>query len=208
EPAGRGGGGAALARGWPARAAAAVGARRGLGLAGGAAAIWRGRLEAVEPVVASAERAFAAAGSEPHEPSVGRALSVLANVPAGSASVRAWVASLRGDPARAVDCARQALAHLGEEDGWVRFAATLHLAVADWERGRLGQAEHALAGLVAERRAAGEGYLAMRVCYELGQVQRAQGCLGAALHTYQQELRAAGGASQQPPFAGMAHVGV
>src|SRR5215468_10061893 len=204
----RRGEGATLDRWLSAQPAAAVRARPRLCLAQAAAAIWRGRLEAVEPLVASAERAFAATGDEPHEPSVGRALSVLANVPAGIASVRAWVASLRGDPARAVDCARQALAHLGEEDGLVRFAATLHLAVADWQQGRLAQAEHALAGLVAERRAAGEGYLAMRVCYELGQVQRAQGCLGAALHTYQQELRAAGGASQQPPFAGMAHVGV
>src|SRR5262249_15723270 len=60
----------------------------------------------------------------------------------------------------------------------------------------------------AKRRAADEGFPAMRVCYELGQVQHAQGCLGAALHTYQQRLQAAGGAGQQLPFAGMAPVGV
>jgi hypothetical protein len=68
--------------------------------------------------------------------------------------------------------------------------------------------EHALAELVAERRAAGEGYLAIRVCYDLGQVQHAQGRLGAALRTYRQGLQIASGAGQQPPFAGMAHVGL
>jgi LuxR family maltose regulon positive regulatory protein len=188
--------------------AESVRARPRLCLAQAGVAIWGGRLEEVEPLVASAERAFAATGDEPPEPWVGRALSVLANVPAGIAFLRAWLASLRGDPARAVDCARQALAHLGEEDGLVRFGIAWHLAVADWQRGRLAQAEHALAELAAERRAAGEGFLAMRVCYDLGQVQRAQGRLGAALHTYQQELQAAGEAGQQPPFAGIAHVGV
>src|SRR5215813_12469592 len=188
--------------------AALVRARPRLCLAQAAAAIWRGRLEAVEPLVASAERAFAATGGEPHEPSVGRALSVLANVPAGIASVRAWVASLRGDPARAVDCARQALAHLGEEDWLLRSLITWNLAAADWLRGRLAQAEHTLVEVAAERPAAGQVFLAMLVCYDLGQVQRAQGCLGAALRTYQQALETAREAGQRLPLAGMAHVGL
>src|SRR5215470_15860256 len=137
-----------------------------------------------------------------------RARSVLANVPAAIAFLRADLARWRGDPARAADLDAQALAHLGEEDWLLRSQVAWNLAGVDWLRGRLAQAEHALAVLVAERRAAGEGYLAMRVCYELGQVQCAQGCLGAALRTYQQGLQAAGGAGQQPPFAGMAHVGM
>ena len=54
---------------------------------------------------------------------------------------------------------------------------------------------------------AGEGFLAIRVCYDLGQVQRAQGNLDAALATYQQALDIAGEGSQ-PPHLGMAHVGL
>jgi hypothetical protein len=49
--------------------------------------------------------------------------------------------------------------------------------VADWMSSRPQQAEQALAEVVAARRAAGEGYLAMRVAYDLGQVQRGRGRL-------------------------------
>jgi LuxR family transcriptional regulator, maltose regulon positive regulatory protein len=62
--------------------------------------------------------------------------------------------------------------------------------------------------VAAERRAAGEGYLAMEVCYDLGQVQRARGNLDAALATYRQALETAGADSSQPPHMGMAHVGL
>ncbi|MGI8450608.1 MAG: LuxR C-terminal-related transcriptional regulator [Streptosporangiaceae bacterium] len=79
---------------------------------------------------------------------------------------------------------------------------------ADWLRGRLGPAERDLAEALAERRAAGEGFLAMRVCYDLGQVQRAQGNLDAALATYRRALEIAGEGSSQPPHLGMAHVGL
>jgi LuxR family maltose regulon positive regulatory protein len=79
--------------------------------------------------------------------------------------------------------------------------------VAEWLRGRLPEAEDALAGLVAEQRAAGERYFA-RLCYDLGQVQRARGRLGAAAGTYQQALDASGGAAQLLPPAGMALVGM
>src|SRR5215471_4812977 len=200
--------GATLDRWLSALPVAAVRARPRLCLAQAVAVIVGGRLEEAEPLLASAERAFAAAGDEPHEPSVGRVWSVLANVPAAIAFLRADLARWRGDPARAADCDQQALMHLGEEDWLLRSQVAWNLAGVDWLRGRVAQAEHALAELVAKRRAAGEGYLAMRVGYELGQVQHARGCLGAALHTYQQGLRAVGGAGQQAPFAGMAHVGV
>src|SRR5215813_10351739 len=200
--------GATLERWLAVLPAGSVRARPRLCLAQAVAAIVGGRLEVVEPLLVSAEHVFAASGDEPHEPSVGRARSVLANVPAAIAFLRADLARWRGDPARAVDCARLALTHLGEEDRLLRSHVAWNLAGVDWLRGRLAQAEHALAALAAKRRAADEGFPAMRVCYELGQVQHAQGCLGAALHTYQERLQAAGGAGQQLPFAGMAHVGV
>jgi LuxR family maltose regulon positive regulatory protein len=91
--------------------------------------------------------------------------------------------------------------HLGSQVAW-------NLGAAEWLRGRLAQAEQALAGVVAERRAAGEGYLAMRVGYDLGQVQRAQGRLGAALAGYQQWLEGGAEVNRQLPHVGMAQVGL
>jgi len=171
-------------------------------------AVLGGRVEAVEPLVAAAERAFAATGDEPHEPSVGRALSGLANVPAVITFLRAELARLRGDPEQAVAYDQQTLAHLSEVDWALRSHVAWNLAVADWLRGRLGQAEGALADVVAERRVAGEDYLAMRACYDLGQVQHAQGHLSEALATYRQGLEVAGDVGRQLPAAGMAHVGL
>ena len=86
----------------------------------------------------------------------GRPGSVLANVPAGIAFLRAVLARLRGDAARAFDYDRQALAQLGENDLFLRTLVRANLAAADWLRGRLGQAERGLAEALAERRAAGQ----------------------------------------------------
>ena len=166
------------------------------------------RVEAVEGLADDAERAFAVRGDEPYEPSVPRAVSVLANVPAEIAFLHAVLARLRGDPALAASCNQQTLGLLGEQDWLMRSMVRWNMAGADWLRGRLGQAERDLAEVLAERRAAGEGFLAMRVCYDLGQVQRAQGNLDAALATYRQALEIAGEVSSQPPHLGMAHVGL
>jgi LuxR family transcriptional regulator, maltose regulon positive regulatory protein len=171
-------------------------------------AVVGGQVEAIEQPLDDAERALAATGGQPHEPPVGPVRSVLANVPAGIAFLRAELARLRGDAARAADWDRQALAQLGENDFYLRTLVRARLAAADWLRGQLGQAERSLAGVLAERRAAGEGYLATRVCHDLGQVQRAQGNLDAALATYRQALDIAGAGSSQPPHLGMAHVGL
>jgi LuxR family maltose regulon positive regulatory protein len=167
-----------------------------------------GRLEEVEPLLADAERALAACGDEPYEPSAGRALSVLANVPAAIAVLRSGLARQRGDAAGAVTYGRQALEHLGGEDRLLRSQVAWSLAAADWLRGWLGDAERGLAQVVAEQRAAGESQLAMRVSYELGRVQRAQGRLGAALRTYEQALEIASKAGAPAPPAGTAHVGL
>jgi LuxR family maltose regulon positive regulatory protein len=183
-------------------------ARPRLCLAEGFNAVVSGQVEAVEPLLDAAEHAFAATGSQPPEPPVGPAGGVLANVPAGIAFLRAELARLRGDAARAVDWDRQARAQLGENDFYLRTLVQANLAAANWLRGQLGQAERGLAEALAERRAAGEGYLATRVCHDLGQVQRAQGNLDAALATYRQALDIADQVSSQPPHLGMAHVGL
>ena len=158
------------------------------------------RVEALEALLDDAERAFAISGDEPYEPSVPRAVSVLANVPAGIAFLHAVLARLRGDPALAAGYNRQALGLLGEQDWLMRSFVRWNMAGADWLGGRLGQAERGLAEVLAERRAAGEGFLAMRVCYDLGQVQRAQGNLDAALATCREALEIAGEGGSQPPI--------
>jgi LuxR family transcriptional regulator, maltose regulon positive regulatory protein len=166
------------------------------------------QLEALEALLDDAERAYAVSGDEPYEPSVPRAVSVLANVPAGIAFLHAVLARLRGDPALAAGYNRQTLGLLGEQDRLMRSMVRWNMAGANWLRGRLGQAERDLAEALAERRATGEGFLAMRVCYDLGQVQRAQGHLDAALATYREALEIAGEGGSQPPHLGMAHVGL
>jgi LuxR family maltose regulon positive regulatory protein len=189
------------------------------------------QLEALEALLDDAERAFAVSGDEPYEDPAGRPASVLANVPAGIAYLRASLARLRGDAALAADYNRQALAHLGEDDWLMSSFVRWNQAVTDWLGGRLGPAERGLAEVLAELRAADEavrrvggepaevfreveggaeffaGFLAMRVCYDLGQVQRARGDMDAALATYRQPLGDAG-ESSQPPHLGVAHVGL
>jgi LuxR family maltose regulon positive regulatory protein len=189
------------------------------------------QLEALEALVDDAERAFAVCGDEPYEDPAGRAASVLANVPAGIAFLRASLARLRGDAALAAGYNRQALAHLAGDDWLMRSFVRWNQAVADWLGGRLGPAERGLAEVLAQLRAADEavrraggepaevlraveggagffaGFLATRVGYDLGEVQRAQGNLDAALATYRQALEVAGEGSQSA-HAGVAHVGL
>ena len=204
--------GVTLRRWLSALPAESVRGRPRLSLAQAYAAAMGFQLEALESLLDDAERAFAASGDETYEPSLGppQGDSVLANVPAGIAFLRASLARLRGEAALAADYNRQALAHLSEDDWLMHSFVRWNRAVADWLGGRLGSAERGLAEVVAERRAADAffaGFLAMRVCYDLGEVQRAQGHLDAALATYRQVLEEAGEDSQAAHL-GLAHVGL
>jgi len=164
------------------------------------------QLDALEALLDDAERAFATGGDEPFEPPGGPAASVLANVPAAIALLRAVLARLRGDADLAAGFNRAALARLDDDDWLMRSFVRWNQAVADWQSGRLAPAERGFTEVLAERRGADAffaGFLAMRAGYDLGEVQRAQGNLDAALATYQQALEAADETS-----AGMAHVGL
>jgi LuxR family transcriptional regulator, maltose regulon positive regulatory protein len=170
-------------------------------------ALLSGRLEAVEPLVADAQQAFAAVAEEPYEPSAGRAASLLANLPAAITLAPAMLARDRGDAGRTAEFAQQALTHLTDADRTLRHFARYYLAMADWLRGRLVEAEQALAGLAAEQVAAGARYLAP-LYHDLGQVQRARGHLGAALGTYERALGLATQAGRALPPAGIPHVDI
>jgi LuxR family maltose regulon positive regulatory protein len=204
--------GATLRRWLSALPAQAVRDRPRLYLAQAFGAAMGFQVEALETLLDDAERAVAVSGDEPYEPSLGppQGDSVLANLPAGIAFLRGVLARLRGDAALAVGYNRQALSQLGEDDWLMRSFVRWNQAVADWQDGRLGAAERGLAEVLAERRTADEffaGFLAMRVCYDLAEVQRARGHLDAALATYRQALEAAG-QSSQATHTGMAHVGL
>ena len=177
-----------------------------------AQAVWAllgGRMEEAERLLADAEAAFAAVGDEPYEPSVVKASSLCANLPANLALMRAEFARRRGDAEGMDAFGRKALAYLTEDDRALRSLVQRFLAVADWHRGRLAEAERGLEGVVTEQRAAGEGQLlTVRPACELGQVRHARGYLGAAMRTYQQALEIANDADGPLPFAGMAQVGM
>jgi LuxR family maltose regulon positive regulatory protein len=168
-------------------------------------ALLSGRLEAVEPLLADAERALADSGDQPYEPSAGRAVSLLANLPAAITLAPAMLARERGDAERTAAFAQQALTQLTDADRTLRHFARYYLAMADWLRGRLPEAEQALAGLAAEQVAAGARYL-VPLYHDLGQVQRARGHLGAARRTYERALGIASQAGRPLPPAGIAQV--
>jgi LuxR family transcriptional regulator, maltose regulon positive regulatory protein len=113
---------------------------------------------------------------------------------------------MQGDADRTTQFSRQALAELGEGEWMLRALVDWALAQADWQAGRLAQAERTFARAVVRLRAAGVPMEAAVVDYGLAQVQQAQGRLGAALATCRQALDLATAAHAASPLAGLAHV--
>ncbi len=201
--------GATLARWLAALPTELASSRPRLYLAQTFVAVANGDLAAAEPPLDAAEHAFAHAADEPFEPSVGNAASLLTNVPAAIALERAALAHLRGDSEGTAAFASQALALVGEGEWMLDSIIHWHLAVAEWLRGHLPQAEHAVASSIAQWQQAGEPTLTAWGSHHLGQVQRAQARLGAALDTYQQTLEITAPPGQPAlPASGLPHVGM
>src|SRR5215216_3503427 len=202
--------GATVDRWLSALPAGLVRSRPRLSLAQAILALISGRTDEVEPLLTDAERALTTV-DQAGEPPVGEAVrGGLANVHASVAMLRAELARHRGDVEHTIQFTRRARAHLGEGDRYLRFFTSWNLAVAKQMQGRLGEAEDALAELAADPWATGRNpYVAVRTYYALGQVQRAQGRLSAALHTFRQGLELVTEAARPTvPAAGVAHVGV
>jgi len=172
-------------------------------------AVAGGDAEGAGLLLDAAERASADAEDEPFEPSVGKAASLFVNVPAAIALGRASLAELRGDADGTAAFASQTLAKTGEGESMLDSTARWLLAMAEWLRGRVVEAEQGFAAGITGWRAAGERYSAAFACHHLGQVQRARGRLDAAVGTYQQalEITAAPGRPAMPA-AGIAFVGM
>ena len=168
-----------------------------------------GRVEATEPLLDAAERASASAADEPFKPTADRAGSLLANVAAGIALQRSYLAALRGNAEGTAAFASQTLAELSEGEQMLSAIAQCNLAEAEWLHGRLAEAERAFASGIAGWRAASQHTVAAWGCHHLGQVQRAQGRLDAAARTCQQALDAMTAPARSAlPTAGPAYVGL
>jgi ATP/maltotriose-dependent transcriptional regulator MalT len=168
-----------------------------------------GRFDAVDALLDAAERAAGGAADEPFVPTVGRAASMLVNVPAYIAVDRSYLAQLRGDAEGTAAFAAQALAVIGEGERLLDSVARWQQAIAEWLGGRLAEAERALVDGIAGWHAADLLAVAASGGYELGQVQRARGRLDAAVQTCQQALEiAAVPGRPPPPTAGPAYVGL
>jgi LuxR family maltose regulon positive regulatory protein len=203
--------GATLQRWLAALPAELVGSRPRLSLAQANLALISGRVEAIEGPLGAAERGVAGVVDEPYEPSVGRAASLMANLPAAIALQRAGLANLRGDAGQMRAAARRALDELGEGEWMLESLARWYLAAAEWVAGRLVEAEAALASSIAGWRTASQrAPAAAALGYHcLGLVQRDQGRLEAALATYREALAVAAEADgTAPPIAGVAYTGM
>jgi LuxR family transcriptional regulator, maltose regulon positive regulatory protein len=189
-----------------------VASRPRLLLADGRMALLTGRVDAVEASVDAAERAWAAAlgaADEEYTPSVGRGASGFANVPAAIALERAYLSEFRGDAEGSLAFASRVLAELDEGEWMLESLAQERMAVADWLRGKLPEAEDAIALRVSRFLAAGESTLVAWECYYLGLIQRAQGRLDAARRTYQHVLEITSPPGRPPvPASGAAFVGL
>ena len=130
------------------------------------------------------------------------------SVPVRIALLRAYLAELRGDAEGTAAFASQALAGIGESEWLLASVTRTHLAIAEWLHGRLAEAERAFASGSAGWQAASQPTITAWRCYELGQVQRAQGRLDAAVRTCQQALEITAPPGPPLPAARPAYVGL
>ncbi|MGH3174762.1 MAG: tetratricopeptide repeat protein, partial [Streptosporangiaceae bacterium] len=169
-------------------------------------ASYRGQLEAVEPLLDAAERASPGWADAPFEPTVGRARSLLLNVPALIALQRSYLGQLRGDAEATVAFASRAMAEADEDEWLLGLIARWNLGAGERLSGRLAEAERAFVSCTAGWRAAGQHTVTAWGIYHLAQVQRARGRLDAAVETCRQVLEVAEPGRAPLVVAGPAHV--
>jgi LuxR family transcriptional regulator, maltose regulon positive regulatory protein len=167
-----------------------------------------GRLEVVEPLLDAAECAPRGWADEPFEPVGGAADSNLVNVPALTTLHRGYLAQLHGDAEATAAFATRTLAESKPGERLLSAAAYGFLAVAEWLRGRLAEAERAFASSVTGWRETGQLTITAWGWYELVLVRRAQGRLDAAVLTCEQALDSLVTSGRPLPAAGPGYVGL
>ena len=172
-------------------------------------AFYSGRTETEEPLLDAAEQAYEGATEEPFEPTVGRAGSMLVNVPALIAIRRGFLALLRGDAEAGAAFASRALAESKEGEWLLCSTARGFLAMAEWLRGRLTEAERAFATSIAGWQVASQPALTAWHRVQAARVQRALGRLDDAIQTYEQALEATAVPGRPPaPTVGPVYLGL
>ena len=167
-----------------------------------------GHVGVVEPLLDAVEWAPPGWADEPFEPTAGVAASFLINVAALTALLRGYLAQLHGDAEATAAFAAQALAESKPEERLPGAAAQRFLAMAEWLRGRLAEAERALASGVTGWREAGHLTTTAVCWYDLALVRLAQGRLDAAVLTCEQALDSLVTSGRPLPAAGPSHVGM
>ena len=193
----------------PALSADVVRARPRLLLAQAQMASMRGDLAAMEPLLEAAERVIEAATEEPFAPAAGAEGSLLVNARAMLALQRSYAAQLRGDAEATAARTREAQELLGPDELMLSSAVQGFLAMPDWLRGRLADAEEIFESGIGWWRQQGQVTTTAWGFYCLARLQRGQGRLGAATRTGERALAAAGDPGQRlRPAAGPALVGL
>ena len=167
-----------------------------------------GHLEVVEPLLDAVECAPPGWADEPFEPTAGVEASFLINVPALIRLLRGYLAQFRGDAGATAGFATQALAEIKPGERLLSASAHAFLGVAEWLRGRLTEAERAIAASVTGWREAGHLTTTAVRWYELVLVRRAQGRLDAAVLTCQRALDSLVTSGRPLPAAGPGYVGL
>jgi LuxR family maltose regulon positive regulatory protein len=193
----------------PALAEDVVRSRPRLLLAQAQMASMRGDLATMEPLLEAAERVIDRASEEPFAPAAGAEGSLLVNTRAMLALQRSYAAQLRGDAEATATRTREAQELLGANELMLASAVQGFLAMADWLRGRLADAEGTFESGIGWWRQQGQVTTTAWGFYCLARLQRGQGRLGAAARTGERALAAAAD-PEQPlrPAAGPALVGL
>lgn len=191
---------------------AVVNSRPRLLLARAQMASMRGDVQGSASMVDAAERAWE---SIPHDraddsfgPNVGRASSLLTNVPAMIALQRSYQSQLRGDAVGTQRYTQRALDEIASGESMLMTSAQGFLAVARWMRGDLAGAERQFADHIDSWRAAGHVTATAWGEYCLARLQRGLGQLDAATQTCLRALEYAGGTDRLAPAAGPAYTGL
>jgi LuxR family maltose regulon positive regulatory protein len=125
------------------------------------------------------------------------------------AAVRAYVAGVRGDVARAIELAHRASKDLPEENSFLRVVVALNLGIAYWGGGDPAAASQALTEAIMLSRKADQPHLTLRAMASLGHVQAEWGLLRQAIQTHREALKLASKPGHRPvPYAGLAYAGM
>jgi len=132
------------------------------------------RFDAAEPHLTVVEEAGQASGD--------------AALLGGAPTARAHMARVRGDSAAALAFSERALALLPEDDLSSRSIVAVNLGIAQWYRGRLSEAEQALAEAERAAHASGNAHVELAALVFSTRIMVAQGKLGQAATRLRQTI--------------------